>query len=74
MRSRDFFVIIEQDEDGTFIASVPELIGCITQADTKEELDKNIKEVVKLCLDEDPEMFDENPLKSIMIEKIKVEI
>lgn len=39
-------VIIEQDEDGVFVASVPALQGCYTEGDTFEEAMKNIKETI----------------------------
>jgi len=35
-------VIIEQDEDGMFIADVPSLLGCISQGETRTEALKNI--------------------------------
>lgn len=47
----NFRVIIEQDEDGVFVASVPALPGCHTQGDTYEEAVKNIKEAIILCLE-----------------------
>ena len=46
---RQFKVIIERDEDGYLIASMPALPGCHTQAKTFAEL-TNIKDAVKLCL------------------------
>ncbi len=45
-----YTVIIEQDEDGFFVASVPALPGCHTQAKTLLELRENIKDAIKLCL------------------------
>lgn len=45
-----FNVLLEQDEDGFFVASVPDLDGCYTQGKTLEEAKKRIKEVIKLCL------------------------
>ena len=48
---RDFKVIIEQDEDGYFVASVPALPGCHTQAKSIAELRKRIREAISLCLD-----------------------
>jgi predicted RNase H-like HicB family nuclease len=50
--SRRFFVIIEQDEDGKYIGSVPSLPGCHTQADTLAELEKRIEEGIRLYLEE----------------------
>ncbi|MDY0245574.1 type II toxin-antitoxin system HicB family antitoxin [Methanosarcina mazei] len=45
---REFTVVIEQDEDGIYIASVPELPGCHTQAETLDELNRRIKEAIEL--------------------------
>lgn len=52
MKKRNFTVIIEKDEDGVYIAEVPDLKGCYTQGDTVEEVLKNIKEVIEMCLEE----------------------
>ena len=49
--SRDFNVVIEQDEDGYFVASVPALRGCHTQAKSLDVLMKRIKEAISLCLE-----------------------
>ena len=46
-----FPVIIEQDEDGWFVATVPSLRGCHTQARTLAELDERVREAVALCLE-----------------------
>ena len=43
--------LIEQDEDGIFVASVPLLRGCFTQANTIEDLLPRITEAIQLCLD-----------------------
>lgn len=43
-----FKVIIETDEDGMFVASVPELPGCYTQGKTLEQVRERIKEVIEL--------------------------
>ena len=46
-----FNVIIEKDEDGYFVASVPSLRGCHTQAKTLNELMERIQEAIELCLE-----------------------
>jgi len=52
-----FPVLIEQDEDGVFIVSVPTLRGCRSCGHTVDEAMKNIAEAVTLCLeDERPSM------------------
>jgi len=48
---KQFQVIIERDEDGFFVASVPAFPGCHTQARTLEALTKRIKEAISLCLE-----------------------
>jgi predicted RNase H-like HicB family nuclease len=53
---RRFEVIIEEDEDGIYVATVPELEGCHTQAKTLNELRVRIAKAARLCLDEVPEI------------------
>ncbi len=49
--TRQFTVVIERDSAGYFVASVPSLPGCHTQAKSRDELDTRIKEAIALCLD-----------------------
>ena len=51
-RKQNFTVVIERDEDGCYIASVPALRGCHTQAKTLDALMKRVREAIELCLDE----------------------
>jgi predicted RNase H-like HicB family nuclease len=51
--SRKFTVVIEKDEDGYLVATVPGLRGCHTQAKNLDTLMKRIREVISLCLEED---------------------
>ena len=48
---KEFSVIIEKDEDGYFIASVPSLLGCHTQAKSIDTLMKRIRQAIALCLE-----------------------
>ena len=48
---KEFSVIIEKDEDGFFIASVPALRGCHTQAKSLDTLMKRVKKAIELCLE-----------------------
>lgn len=50
MGKRKFNVVIEKDEDGYYIASVPSLPGCHTQAKDLDELMKRVKEAIELYL------------------------
>ena len=47
----EFTVLIEQDEDGWLVGSVPSLHGCHTQARTMDELLERMEEAIQLCLD-----------------------
>jgi predicted RNase H-like HicB family nuclease len=46
-----FNVVIERDVDGFYVASVPQLPGCHTQAKTIDELLRRIKDAIKLYLE-----------------------
>lgn len=47
----EFSVVIERDEDGYYVASVPALRGCHTQAKSLDVLMKRIQEAIELCLE-----------------------
>jgi predicted RNase H-like HicB family nuclease len=44
-------VLIEQDEDGVFVAEVPSLPGCISQGETRVEALANIREAIAVYLE-----------------------
>lgn len=52
MKVMKFKVLVEKGEDGYYVADVPELQGCHTQAKNKKELMKRVKEVIELCLED----------------------
>lgn len=49
--TNNFSVVIERDEDGYYVASVPALPGCHTQAKSLDELMVRVKEAIELCLE-----------------------
>jgi predicted RNase H-like HicB family nuclease len=51
--SRPFTVVIEKDESGYLVATVPALRGCHTQAKSLDTLMRRVREVISLCLEED---------------------
>jgi predicted RNase H-like HicB family nuclease len=55
MAHRELYVVIERDEDGLFVGEVPGLSGCYSQGRTVDELFENIREVIALCLEENPD-------------------
>ncbi len=73
--ARTFHVVIEQDEDGAYIGKVPELQGCLSQGYTLDELIKNIKEAIELCLEvqsEEKVKVEEEQIKFVGIQEIEV--
>ena len=50
MKTNRLTVLIEQDEDGYYLATVPALRSCYTQAKTLPALRRRVVEVIKLCL------------------------
>lgn len=48
-----FNVVIERDSEGYYVASVPELPGCHTQAKSLDTLMERIREAIDLCLEVD---------------------
>ena len=51
---QEFYVVIERDEDGFFVGEVPQLRACYSQGRTLDELMGNIREVIELCLEDQP--------------------
>jgi predicted RNase H-like HicB family nuclease len=68
--NRYFNVIIEKDEDGYLIASVPSLKGCHTQAKSLDELMSRITEAIELCLEVEQEQF--KPLEFIGVQRVAI--
>jgi predicted RNase H-like HicB family nuclease len=48
---REFSVIIERDAEGYYVASVPELHGCHTQAKSLDKLMERVREAIQVCID-----------------------
>ena len=52
LNNNEFYVVIEKDEDGYYVGEVPQLKACYSQGETIDELMENMKEVIKMCLEE----------------------
>ena len=63
-----FTVVVEQDEDGQYVASVPLLQGCYTQGDTYEEAMENIKDAIKLHIEARRALGEHIPIESAIDE------
>ena len=58
---QDFDILIERDSEGYYVASVPTLPGCHTQARSLDELSERIREAILLYLEvegDPPESLD----------------
>ncbi len=53
--SRDYGVVIERDTEGCYVASVPSLPGCHTQAKSLDVLMARVREAIQLCLEAEGE-------------------
>jgi predicted RNase H-like HicB family nuclease len=64
-------VLVQQDEDGVFVAEVPSLPGCVSQGETRSSALANVEEAIKAYL-ESLEAHDEPVPPSIDEEVIEV--
>ena len=48
---KEFNVVVERDRHGYYVASIPALRGCHTQAKSLDELMERIREAAELCLE-----------------------
>lgn len=72
---KEFNVIIEKDTEGLYVASVPSLKGCHTQARSLDMLMERIKEAIELCLEverEEEANFDFVGVQRITVNYVKV--
>ena len=68
--NREFNVVIEMDSEGYYVATVPELRGCHTQAKSLDTLMKRVREAIELCLEVEGEP--ENSTRFIGVQRIMV--
>lgn len=71
MSNYKYTIVIEQDEDGMYIASCPSLPGCYTQGETYEEAIQNIKDAIKLHIEARKKIGEPIPIEKA-IEEITV--
>lgn len=68
--TRQFDVIVEKDSEGYFVASVPALVGCHSQAKSLDELMVRIREAIELCLEVNGD--EAEPLDFVGVQRISV--
>lgn len=45
-----FTITLVQDEDGVFVVECPAIPGCISQGETRDEAERNIRDAIRECL------------------------
>ncbi|MDP3975354.1 MAG: type II toxin-antitoxin system HicB family antitoxin [bacterium] len=73
MKKNQYVVVIEQDEDGVYIARVPDLPGCHTYGKTLDELDKNLEEAIALWVKNQKEATPPLKFHSLQFFELKAE-
>ena len=69
---RNFTVLIEQDEDGIYVAKVPDIQGCYTQGKTVQQVMERIKEAIQVCLEADKEQPPQ--MKFVGLQQVEVNL
>ncbi len=67
-QEKTYTVIIEQDEDGIYIAKVPDILGCHTQGKTVAEATDRIREAILSCSNDDDDV---KPMRFVGIQQIQ---
>ena len=67
---RQFDVVIERDQEGYYIASVPQIPACHTQARSLDEVTQRIREAIELCLEVEGEP--EQTLEFVGVQRITI--
>ena len=71
MPNYKFTVVVERDEDGLYIASVPLLQGCYIQGETYEKALENIKDAIKLHIEARQSLGEPVPIE-VAIDEVRV--
>jgi len=66
-----YTVVVEQDDDGVYVASVPMLPGCYTQGDSYEEALENIKDAIKAHIEARRELGEPIPIE-VAIDQVRI--
>ncbi len=73
-RMLNFTVLIEQDEDGIYVAKVTDIPGCYTQGRTVEQAMERIVEAIQVCLKADDWMDAFVPMEFVGLQQVEVKI
>ncbi len=70
--TKDFNVVVERDSEGYYVASVPALPGCHTQARSLDALMDRIREAIELCLE--VEAQEAEPLEFVGLQRVSLAV
>ncbi len=73
MTSYRFTIVIEQDEDGVYIASCPALQGCYSQGATYDEAVENLKDAIHLHIEARRELGEAVPIE-VAIDRVEISV
>ena len=66
----NFIVLIEKDENGVYVVTVPDIQGCYTQGKTVAQALDRVKEAIEVCLEADKEEI--NPMEFVGVQQVQV--
>ena len=69
---RNFTVLIEQDEDGLYVAKVPDIQGCYTQGKTIQQAMERVQEAIQVYLEADKD--EHHQMKFIGLQQVEVRL
>jgi predicted RNase H-like HicB family nuclease len=71
---KTFTAFIEYDDESKlYVGTIPNVVGAHTQAETLDELQRNLQEVLELCLEENPEIANE-PLHFVGTQQVEIAV
>lgn len=73
MRTYKYRIVIEQDEDGIYIATCPALQGCHSQGDTVDEAIENIKDAIRLHIEAREALGEPIPIE-VRVDEVEVNV
>jgi len=71
-KTSNYTVIIERDEDGIYVAKVPDIPGCYSQGKTVEEAVKRVREAIQVCLEAEDMLYE--PMEFVGIQQVEVPV
>jgi len=66
----EYTVLIERDEDGVYVAKVPDIPGCYTQGKSVLEVMERVREAIQVCIEAEREEV--RPLQFVGLQQIEV--